>query len=126
MEFVLSRVSAVIIAAMIMIILIEPVTGLYEDDLGYVTSDTCKDVGDMMDSFMMSEADTMTLNLAIILPGADSSVSFSGNIVTMESNGEKYECLTTAKMESDKTRYNSNDVLIINKEQGRLFISSGN
>jgi hypothetical protein len=90
LEFTMSRVSVFICGAILLSLVIIPVSGIYgeKEDIGM--TDMTDTVTNMMDSFWGSEVDVMTIRGWDILPSPNASLSIQGHIVTIHKDGRSY------------------------------------
>lgn len=122
MEFILSRTSACICAAVILVLLSAPVMDHFDDQTDMGKERNCDAIGKALDRFMSGSADESVLSLNTYLPGSDARMSFEGRILKMECSDGSYTYILRNDVICD-TMLNPNDVIILSKNGDHLNVT---
>jgi len=124
MEFTLARVSACICGVMVIAVLFNPVVSSYDDGASDMSADNCEALGEMFDSFMMSQTDESTVALGIMLPDTDSVLSFDGHTMTVGNLRGSWTYELRNPVECDCDTYGPNDYLLLTKNGDSMNVVS--
>lgn len=124
MEFMMSRVCTCLCAALIIGILVPPISDSFNDDAENGIDENCKAFGIALDMFARSMADESVLSLRTYIPGDNVIVSFSGNILTMTSDEGVHEYPLNNEVETDAEWYGCHDTITLRMDGDVLRITS--
>ncbi|MGN1045351.1 MAG: hypothetical protein ACI4Q9_05295 [Candidatus Methanomethylophilaceae archaeon] len=122
MEFILSRTSACICAAVILVLLSAPVMDHFDDGTDAGRERNCDAIGVALDRFMSGSADESVLSLGTYMPGADARMSFEGRILRMDYAGGSYTYILRNEVVCGCT-LTPNDVIVLTKIGDRLSVT---
>lgn len=115
MEFTISRVALGMCGIILLAAVLSPVTGLYDGKETVEMQEQTDNIAKMVDSFYLSEADNMTLNMGEILPSTSVSLKVDGNMITIVSDEDEFRSATRFTIASDEEIYGPNDIVRFTK-----------
>ena len=123
MEFMMSRVSVCICAALMIGLMFTPVTDYLMDRSEDLTDDNCTAIGEALDRFMCSGSDEMILFLNTYLPGEDHRISFKGRYLEMTDSDSTYVYMLKSNVIADSESYGIMDILILTNDEDTLNVN---
>jgi len=120
-EFTMSRVSVFICGAVLLSLVIIPVSGMYDEKGDIEMIGVTDTITDMIDSFWDSEVDIMTIRGWDILPSPDALLSIDGHIVTVHKDDRSYRGMIEHAANDITLSYNQ--ILKVEREGEGLALS---
>ena len=117
----MSRVSVFICGAVLLSLVIIPVSGMYDEKGDIEMIGVTDTITDMIDSFWDSEVDIMTIRGWDILPSPDAQLSIDGHIVTVHKDDRSYRGMIEHAANDITLSYNQ--ILKVEREGEGLALS---
>ena len=121
LEFTMSRVSVFICGAILLSLIIIPVSGIYDEKENVEMINMTDTVTNMIDSFWDSEVDIMTIRGWDILPSPNTLLSIEGHIVTVQKDDRSYKGMI--KHAANEITLSYNQILKVERGEEELILS---
>jgi len=121
LEFTMSRVSVFVCGAILLSLIIIPVSGIYDEKENVEMINMTDTVTNMIDSFWDSEVDVMTIRGWDILPSPNTLLSIEGHIVTVQKDDRSYKGMI--KHAANEITLSYNQILKVERGEEELILS---
>jgi hypothetical protein len=121
LEFTMSRVSVFICGAILLSLVIIPVSGIYDEKEDIEMINVTDTITNVMDSFWDSEVDIMTIRGWDILPSPNALLSIRGHTVTIHKDDGSYKGMIEHAANDITLSYNQ--ILKVEREGEKLILS---
>lgn len=120
MEFTLSRVVLAVCGILLLGAVISPFTVSEDNFVSEMYQDEADSIASAVDSFCESQQDISMIDMGRLLPTEDCSLSFDGRMIVLSDGKNEYTAFCSCEIESDRESYDSNDMVFLKKEDGKV------
>lgn len=122
MEFTMSRVCLCVCGIVLMASVTTPLIHFYDDSKDDEMQGIADGAAGLINNFIHSEADVITLSMREILPDMHCTLSFNGRVLTVEKDGRGYDSLIS--FNAGDHSFDHNDIIEISKTADGISIRS--